>query len=160
MIVTGPEDKSPEVEDHPLNPNPTSQWQSFFKDNEVLLQIDKDVRRLCPDLTFFQQVHLFLNQYFLVKCLAPGHGSSQPCDNERRQQREAAHPGHAGAAGVPGGQQEGGGPEHTVQQQEEGGGGLQPHHGGRSGGPLGGRAEDPLPLRQAQPGPGLRAGDE
>ena len=35
MIVTGPEDKSPEVEDHPLNPNPTSQWQSFFKDNEV-----------------------------------------------------------------------------------------------------------------------------
>jgi len=55
MIVTGPEDKSPEVEDHPLNPNPTSQWQSFFKDNEVLLQIDKDVRRLCPDLTFFQQ---------------------------------------------------------------------------------------------------------
>ena len=35
MIVTGPEDKSPELEDHPLNPNPTSQWQSFFKDNEV-----------------------------------------------------------------------------------------------------------------------------
>ena len=35
MIVTGPEDKSPEVEDHPLNPHPTSQWQSFFRDNEV-----------------------------------------------------------------------------------------------------------------------------
>ena len=32
------------VEDHPLNPNPSSQWGSFFKDNEVLAQIDKDVR--------------------------------------------------------------------------------------------------------------------
>ena len=70
MIVAGPED----VEtggDHPLNLNPASNWQSYFRDNEVLLQIDKvtiiiiiiitqfncivqDVRRLCPDLTFFQ----------------------------------------------------------------------------------------------------------
>ncbi|XP_063235175.1 TBC1 domain family member 13 isoform X3 [Bacillus rossius redtenbacheri] len=41
--------------DHPLNLNPDSQWQTFFKDNEVLLQIDKDVRRLCPDISFFQQ---------------------------------------------------------------------------------------------------------
>jgi len=41
--------------DHPLNPNPCSLWQSFFKDNEVLLQIDKDVRRLCPDISFFSQ---------------------------------------------------------------------------------------------------------
>ena len=32
------------MEDHPLNPNPNSKWQTFFKDNEVLLQIDKDVR--------------------------------------------------------------------------------------------------------------------
>ena len=30
--------------DHPLNSSPDSQWQTFFKDNEVLLQIDKDVR--------------------------------------------------------------------------------------------------------------------
>lgn len=43
------------VSDHPLNPNPDSQWQTFFKDNEVLLQIDKDVRRLCPDISFFSQ---------------------------------------------------------------------------------------------------------
>ncbi|XP_068234933.1 TBC1 domain family member 13 [Palaemon carinicauda] len=43
------------VEDHPLNPNPDSQWGSFFKDNEVLTQIDKDVRRLCPDIMFFQR---------------------------------------------------------------------------------------------------------
>ncbi|XP_024081658.1 TBC1 domain family member 13 isoform X2 [Cimex lectularius] len=41
--------------DHPLNLNPDSQWGTFFKDNEVLLQIDKDVRRLCPDISFFQQ---------------------------------------------------------------------------------------------------------
>ncbi|XP_046736531.1 TBC1 domain family member 13 isoform X1 [Diprion similis] len=42
-------------DDHPLNLNPDSKWQTFFKDNEVLLQIDKDVRRLCPDISFFQQ---------------------------------------------------------------------------------------------------------
>ncbi|XP_018323031.1 TBC1 domain family member 13 isoform X2 [Agrilus planipennis] len=41
--------------DHPLSLNPDSMWQTFFKDNEVLLQIDKDVRRLCPDISFFQQ---------------------------------------------------------------------------------------------------------
>ena len=47
-------------EDHPLNPNPESHWQSFFRDNEVLLQIDKDVRRLCPDISFFSQVpHIY-----------------------------------------------------------------------------------------------------
>ncbi|KAI5096282.1 TBC1 domain family member 13 [Silurus meridionalis] len=32
------------MEDHPLNPNPESRWNNYFKDNEVLLQIDKDVR--------------------------------------------------------------------------------------------------------------------
>lgn len=42
-------------QDHPLSLNPDSKWQTFFKDNEVLLQIDKDVRRLCPDISFFQQ---------------------------------------------------------------------------------------------------------
>ncbi|XP_075434737.1 TBC1 domain family member 13 isoform X2 [Ascaphus truei] len=41
--------------DHPLNPNPESQWNTYFKDNEVLLQIDKDVRRLYPDMSFFQR---------------------------------------------------------------------------------------------------------
>ena len=25
--------------DHPLNPNPESSWQTFFKDNETLLQV-------------------------------------------------------------------------------------------------------------------------
>ncbi|KAG8193385.1 hypothetical protein JTE90_012187 [Oedothorax gibbosus] len=43
------------LEDHPLNPNPDGKWMAYFKDNEVLLQINKDVRRLCPDISFFQQ---------------------------------------------------------------------------------------------------------
>uniref|UniRef100_A0A4W5RNM6 TBC1 domain family member 13 n=1 Tax=Hucho hucho TaxID=62062 RepID=A0A4W5RNM6_9TELE len=38
----------------PLNPNPESKWNNYFRDNEVLLQIDKDVRRLYPDMAFFQ----------------------------------------------------------------------------------------------------------
>ena len=37
-IITQPLAKAA-AEDHPLNPNPNSQWQSFFKDNEVLLQV-------------------------------------------------------------------------------------------------------------------------
>merc|ERR1719209_1189367 len=61
MILCNAEATSPAVEDHPLNTNPSSHWQSFFKDNEVLLQIDKDVRRLCPDLTFFQQATNYPN---------------------------------------------------------------------------------------------------
>lgn len=44
-----------QVDDHPLNPNPTSQWNVYFKDNEILSQIFKDVRRLYPDISFFQQ---------------------------------------------------------------------------------------------------------
>ena len=32
-----------------------------LQDNDVLLQIDKDVRRLCPDLTFFQQATPYPN---------------------------------------------------------------------------------------------------
>lgn len=42
--------------DHPLSDGPESTWSTFFRDNEFLLQIDKDVRRLCPDISFFQQV--------------------------------------------------------------------------------------------------------
>lgn len=44
--------------DHPLSDGPESSWSTFFKDNEFLLQIDKDVRRLCPDISFFQQVKI------------------------------------------------------------------------------------------------------
>lgn len=39
----------------PLSVSPSSRWQAYFRDNEVLLQIDKDVRRLCPDMCFFQR---------------------------------------------------------------------------------------------------------
>ena len=42
-------------DDHPLNPAPNSQWNVYFKDNEILSQIFKDVRRLYPDISFFQQ---------------------------------------------------------------------------------------------------------
>jgi len=51
------------LEDHPLNPKPDSKWQTFFKDNDVLLQIDKDVRRLCPDIAFFQRATEFPNKH-------------------------------------------------------------------------------------------------
>lgn len=43
-----------ESSDHPLSIHPDSSWGTYFKDNEVLLQIDKDVRRLCPEISFFQ----------------------------------------------------------------------------------------------------------
>lgn len=48
-----------EVEDHPLAIGPSSKWDSYFKDNQVLVQIDKDVRRLCPDIFFFQKATEF-----------------------------------------------------------------------------------------------------
>ena len=106
--------------------------------------------------------------------LPAGHGAPQPQGGG-----EAAHQGHPGPARGPGNhdnddnvsdhqcdallagcEQERGGAEHTVPQQEEGGGGLHAHHGGGAGGALGGRPEDPLPLRQAQPRPGIRPGHE
>jgi hypothetical protein len=31
MILATPEANSPVIEDHPLNPNPASNWQNFFK---------------------------------------------------------------------------------------------------------------------------------
>lgn len=48
-----------EQPDHPLSERPGGAWNTYFKDNEVLLQIDKDVRRLCPDISFFQQATEF-----------------------------------------------------------------------------------------------------
>lgn len=41
--------------DHPLNSCPNSKWTKFFKDNEVVAQINKDVRRLYPEIAFFQK---------------------------------------------------------------------------------------------------------
>ncbi|KAH9415688.1 TBC1 domain family member 13 [Dermatophagoides pteronyssinus] len=42
-------------DDHPLNTDPNSHWKNYFRENEILQQIDKDVRRLYPDISFFQQ---------------------------------------------------------------------------------------------------------
>ncbi|XP_015775097.1 PREDICTED: TBC1 domain family member 13-like isoform X1 [Acropora digitifera] len=54
--------------DHPLNPNPDSNWVAYFKDNEVLLQIDKDCRRLCPDISFFQIATKYPNKDVTTGC--------------------------------------------------------------------------------------------
>ncbi len=39
MIVATPEANSPVNEDHPLNPNPASNWQNFFK----VMQFNSDL---------------------------------------------------------------------------------------------------------------------
>jgi len=47
------------AKEKPLSSGVDSKWATYFKDNDVLLQIDKDVRRLCPDLFFFQKATEF-----------------------------------------------------------------------------------------------------
>lgn len=47
----------------PLNESPQSEWKNYFKDNEVLIQIDKDVRRLCPEIDFFQRFTTYPHRY-------------------------------------------------------------------------------------------------
>ncbi|KAI7854604.1 rab-GTPase-TBC domain-containing protein [Circinella umbellata] len=44
----------PPSSDHPLNDERGSRWASYFHDNTILDQIDKDVRRTLPDIAFFQ----------------------------------------------------------------------------------------------------------
>uniref|UniRef100_A0A0V0J1E1 TBC1 domain family member 13 n=2 Tax=Schistocephalus solidus TaxID=70667 RepID=A0A0V0J1E1_SCHSO len=41
--------------DDPLSCNPDSDWRKYFDDNEVLLQINKDCRRLYPEFDFFRR---------------------------------------------------------------------------------------------------------
>lgn len=53
--------------DHPLSSGANSEWGSYFKANETLLQIDKDVRRLCPDLFFFQRATEFPGEEMINK---------------------------------------------------------------------------------------------
>lgn len=54
--------------DHPLSDNVDSSWSTFFKDNEsFLLQIDRDVRRLLPDISFFQEPCKYPNE-LIVNC--------------------------------------------------------------------------------------------
>lgn len=59
--------KSIEYYFQPLSLNPNSEWRSYFKDNEVLLQIDKDVRRLYPEMQFFQKKTPFPHKYDLLR---------------------------------------------------------------------------------------------
>eukprot|EP00879_Flechtneria_rotunda_P005730 GHRR01006031.1.p1 GENE.GHRR01006031.1~~GHRR01006031.1.p1 ORF type:complete len:476 (+),score=176.35 GHRR01006031.1:122-1549(+) len=40
-------------DDHPLSLQSTSIWHTYFKDNEVMEQIDRDVMRTHPDMHFF-----------------------------------------------------------------------------------------------------------
>ncbi|CAD5111335.1 DgyrCDS649 [Dimorphilus gyrociliatus] len=47
-------DNDSSTKDHPLNTNPQSDWNQYFKDNEMLCQIDRDCRRLSPGLAFYQ----------------------------------------------------------------------------------------------------------
>lgn len=42
--------------DHPLSLEKDSKWNAFFKDNEILAEIDKDVKRTFPHLHFFNQI--------------------------------------------------------------------------------------------------------
>lgn len=56
VIPPGVKDSVDLSTDHPLSDGPDSTWSTFFKDNETfLLQIDRDVRRLLPDISFFQE---------------------------------------------------------------------------------------------------------
>lgn len=49
--------------DHPLSDNVDSSWSTFFKENETfLLQIDRDVRRLLPHISFFQEPCKYPNE--------------------------------------------------------------------------------------------------
>jgi hypothetical protein len=43
-ILVAPGSIDDEQSDHPLSEDPTSKWNTFFKDNQTLTQIDKDVR--------------------------------------------------------------------------------------------------------------------
>ncbi|RUS28506.1 rab-GTPase-TBC domain-containing protein, partial [Jimgerdemannia flammicorona] len=54
LLVDPGEDPPDQMEDHPLNAAPDSKWATYFADNAILEQIDKDVRRTLPDFAFFQ----------------------------------------------------------------------------------------------------------
>eukprot|EP01116_Phalansterium_solitarium_P016473 TRINITY_DN3837_c0_g1_i1.p2 TRINITY_DN3837_c0_g1~~TRINITY_DN3837_c0_g1_i1.p2 ORF type:complete len:336 (-),score=114.08 TRINITY_DN3837_c0_g1_i1:114-1121(-) len=43
----------PAEPDHPLSTSASSTWNAFFKDGEIIEEIDKDVRRTLPHMQFF-----------------------------------------------------------------------------------------------------------
>ncbi|KAI6191558.1 TBC1 domain family member 13 [Aphelenchoides bicaudatus] len=51
-----------ETNDHPLSDEKHSQWCRFFKDKETFIQIHKDVKRLRPEIDFFQRYTPFPSQ--------------------------------------------------------------------------------------------------
>uniref|UniRef100_A0A1I7X4C9 Rab-GAP TBC domain-containing protein n=1 Tax=Heterorhabditis bacteriophora TaxID=37862 RepID=A0A1I7X4C9_HETBA len=53
QLIVQPGTAAPK-DDHPLSESSDSEWGAFFQDNQILAQIDKDVRRLCPEIQFFQ----------------------------------------------------------------------------------------------------------
>jgi len=61
-IVTG-EPQNDGASDHPLSIEPDSKWKVYFKDNDSLNQIDRDVRRTLPDMAFFQKIVDFDNDH-------------------------------------------------------------------------------------------------
>lgn len=83
LILTDP--LQHQTDDHPLNPAPTSQWNVYFKDNEILNQIFKDVRRLYPDISFFQQK--------IPKIWSSKHGSNTSGDktSELNEDQDSNH---------------------------------------------------------------------
>ncbi|CAO3677542.1 unnamed protein product [Rhizopus stolonifer] len=58
-LLQSPIEEPPSV-DHPLNDERGSKWASYFEDNLILEQIDKDVRRTLPDFAFFHS-HVSIN---------------------------------------------------------------------------------------------------
>lgn len=53
----------------PLNPNPDSRWNTYFKDNEILLQIDKDVRCAFELFVLFFHFEPMSAEYYLFSVL-------------------------------------------------------------------------------------------
>ncbi|GLC38907.1 hypothetical protein PLESTB_000460300 [Pleodorina starrii] len=45
--------ESEPVEDHPLCLSQTSKWNTYFKDSEIMVQVERDVLRTHPDMHFF-----------------------------------------------------------------------------------------------------------
>eukprot|EP00798_Chlamydomonas_sp_ICE-L_P024704 gene24704-10340_t len=39
--------------DHPLSVDPCSSWNTYFEDNEIMIQVERDVMRTHPDMPFF-----------------------------------------------------------------------------------------------------------
>eukprot|EP00164_Ancoracysta_twista_P006147 GFYU01008500.1.p1 GENE.GFYU01008500.1~~GFYU01008500.1.p1 ORF type:complete len:484 (+),score=104.27 GFYU01008500.1:72-1523(+) len=54
-LYVDPHETSPQ-DDHPLNSDAQSPWQIFFENNQLIAEIDKDVRRTLPDMHFFNNL--------------------------------------------------------------------------------------------------------